>query len=124
MAKGQTLVTMSTEDQESTAPSPQKVSEETRIQPESRSNAVAFEEGVQVVTNGRPRNLAQVRLETFKILKEQPQEEIVVPTLSGKNPVPYKDIGVNGVIYRIKRGVPVLVPQAISKAYRNTIRNK
>ncbi len=85
-------------------------------------NAIEFEKGVGLVRDGKLLSLKQLQNEVKKKLDAQPKFMITIPVIPGasKKASPFFDIQVNGVTYRIKRGVSVMVPKSIYEAYMHT----
>lgn len=90
--------------------------------PAKPANAKSFEEGVGVVRNGSLMSLKQLQNEVKRKLDAQPKYMLTIPVIPGasKKASPFFDIQVNGVTYRIKRGVSVEVPKSIYEAYMHT----
>lgn len=85
-------------------------------------NTIEFEKGVGLVRDGKLLSLKQLQNEVKKKLDAQPKFMITIPVIPGasKKASPFFDIQVNGVTYRIKRGVSVMVPKSIYEAYMHT----
>ena len=90
--------------------------------PVPAANAKPFEEGVGIVRHGTLMSLKQLQNEVKKKLDAQPKFMLTIPVIPGasKKASPFFDIQVNGVTYRIKRGVSVEVPKSIYEAYMHT----
>jgi len=116
---------------------PDTVTEETPAKPAERkprsrskaatasaptTNTKSFEEGVGIVRHGSLMSLKQLQNEVKRKLDAQPKYMLTIPVIPGasKKASPFFDIQVNGVTYRIKRGVSVEVPKSIYEAYMHT----
>jgi len=90
--------------------------------PAPKANAKAFEDGVGIVRNGTLMSLKQLQNEVKRKLDAQPKFMITIPVIPGasKKASPFFDVQVNGVTYRIRRGVAVMVPKSIYEAYMHT----
>lgn len=55
-----------------------------------------------------------------ELIAEDGKVELMVPR-GGKNERDYIIIGLNGYNYKIKRGVPVMVPPGVKEIYENSI---
>ncbi len=86
------------------------------------ANAKTFEEGVGIVRHGTLMSLKQLQNEVKRKLDAQPKFMLTIPVIPGasKKASPFFDIQVNGVTYRIRRGVAVMVPKSIYEAYMHT----
>ncbi len=90
--------------------------------PAQPANAQSFEEGVGVVKHGALMSLKQLQNEVKRKLDAQPKYMLTIPVIPGasKKASPFFDVQVNGVTYRIRRGVAVMVPKSIYEAYMHT----
>lgn len=105
-----------TEEPEKKAGKRSKPKAQPKEEPAAQSG-IPFDDGVVVRKNNADVPLSAIRNKTLEILRAQPKVTIMVPTLQGRHPPQFYDIGVNGVVYRVRRGVEVQVPKAIAEAY-------
>ena len=89
---------------------------QTAAAPEPESPPQAQEQGVveaKVVIGNQEYTLNQVQDKTIEKLKNEEKRVVVIPRIGGPGKQLPLDIGINGVVFRLPRGVKVLVPMSV-----------
>jgi hypothetical protein len=102
---------------QTTAVKPEEMEEQAAT---SQQEGLPFEQAVKVLRpDGSTMTLDQCKSETLKALRKEPRIATVVHSELGKEGKAV-DIGINGVIYRIKPGETVELPKSIVEVYQQS----